>query len=372
MRLERTDGVVGKGRHGPAHLGGEAAREGVRQQHGVAQALAQRRNLDNDLGEAVVQVFAEAAVCDAGLQVLVGGPNDAHIDRDFLTPTDALDDPLLQEAQQLGLQRHRQIADLVEHQRATVRSLDLAERRLVGPREGALFVAKQLAFQQGLGDGGAVDRDKPALALGRIMQGLGEHLLARAALAEQQHGRVAGRHLFDHPADALHAGVACDQPREHVAALLHLQAPVLLLQLVEPVGAFDGQRQHVGIDGLGEKVVGAHPDRAQGIALVVLAGQHDDLHGRVQLEQLLQAFETFGDRVAIGRQPEVHRDHRRAVAAELQHRAGDIIGRDGLEAVQRPLELLLQRQIVLDDQQGRVTWRAHRDASAASPASACA
>ncbi|KMR64657.1 hypothetical protein EU64_15065, partial [Staphylococcus aureus] len=80
----------------------------------------------------------------------------------------------------------------------------------------------------------------------------------------------------------------------------------------------------------------------------------------------------FGDRVAIGRQPEVHRDHRRAVAAELQHRAGDIIGRDGLEAVQRPLELLLQRQIVLDDQQGRVTWRAHRDASAASPASACA
>ena len=48
-------------------------------------------------------------------------------------PADALDHALLQEAQQLGLQRDRQIADLVEQQRAAVRGLDLAER-LLAPR----------------------------------------------------------------------------------------------------------------------------------------------------------------------------------------------------------------------------------------------
>ena len=56
------------------------------------------------------------------------GADDAHVDRNFLAAADALDDALLQEAQQLGLQRMRQVADLVEHQRAAVGRLDLARR----------------------------------------------------------------------------------------------------------------------------------------------------------------------------------------------------------------------------------------------------
>ena len=53
--------------------------------------------------------------------------DDAHVDGDFRSPSDALDHAFLKEAQQLCLQRGRQIPDLVQHQRAPVGSLDLAD-----------------------------------------------------------------------------------------------------------------------------------------------------------------------------------------------------------------------------------------------------
>ena len=64
---------------------------------------------------------------DQRLQVLVGRADDAHVDRDLLAAADALDHAVLQEAQQLRLQRQRHVADLVEEQRAAVGDLDLAD-----------------------------------------------------------------------------------------------------------------------------------------------------------------------------------------------------------------------------------------------------
>ena len=51
----------------------------------------------------------------------MGGADHPHVDLDLLAAAEALDHPLLQEAQQLGLQAERQVADLVEEQRAAVR-----------------------------------------------------------------------------------------------------------------------------------------------------------------------------------------------------------------------------------------------------------
>ena len=52
----------GEQRHrAAALLGGESPHERVREQRGVALAVAQRRNLDDDLGQPVVQVLAELA-----------------------------------------------------------------------------------------------------------------------------------------------------------------------------------------------------------------------------------------------------------------------------------------------------------------------
>jgi hypothetical protein len=59
--------------------------------------------------------------------------------------------------------------------------------------EGAALVAEELALHQVLGDGGAVDLDEgPSLRGGVLVQGARDELLARAALARDEHrgGRV--------------------------------------------------------------------------------------------------------------------------------------------------------------------------------------
>ena len=53
-------------------------------------------------------------------------------------------------AQDLALQRQRQLADFVEKQRAAVGELELAELALGCAGERATFVAKQLGFEQRL------------------------------------------------------------------------------------------------------------------------------------------------------------------------------------------------------------------------------
>jgi hypothetical protein len=64
------------------------------------------------------------------LQRLVGGGNHAHVDLDRLAAADTLEHLVLQEAQQLGLQRDRHLADLVQEQGA-------ARPARCGPAPGA-------------------------------------------------------------------------------------------------------------------------------------------------------------------------------------------------------------------------------------------
>ena len=116
----------------------------------------------------------------------------AHVDRDLGLGADRAHLALLQRAQQLGLQRERHLADLVEEQRAAVRLLEQALAALLGVGERALRVAEQLALEQRLGHRRAVDRDERAV-LARataLVERARDDLLAGAALAGDQHGRV--------------------------------------------------------------------------------------------------------------------------------------------------------------------------------------
>src|SRR5690242_19363378 len=72
---------------------------------------------------------------------------------------DALEFALLQEPQQFGLQSNRDLADLVEQNRAAVRQLEATFAPLRRPGEGALFVTEKFALNQRLADGCAVDPD---------------------------------------------------------------------------------------------------------------------------------------------------------------------------------------------------------------------
>ncbi len=97
---------------------------------------------------------------------------------------------------------------------------------LDGAREGALFVAEQLALHQGFGHRRTVDGDERAVApRAEVVDGARHQFLASAAFAGQQHRRFAGGDLPDHREYGLHRWRCPDQVDQHaLVAQLPLQA----------------------------------------------------------------------------------------------------------------------------------------------------
>jgi hypothetical protein len=104
---------------------------------------------------------------------------------------------LLQHTEQLGLQFERRLADFVEKDRPAMGQLESPDplRDRAGKR--ALFVAKQLAFEQAGGDGGAVALHEgvPASRTQGV-EGASDQLLPRAGLTTDEHRRSATNQSF--------------------------------------------------------------------------------------------------------------------------------------------------------------------------------
>ncbi len=112
----------------------------------IIAALAQGRDGDGEDVEAIVEVFAEAALLHKFDQVLVGGGDDADIDLDGFLATDGIDLAFLDGAQQLYLCIERQFADLIQEQRAVIGLDEFADVAVHRAGEGAFLVAKEDAF----------------------------------------------------------------------------------------------------------------------------------------------------------------------------------------------------------------------------------
>ena len=95
--------------------------------------LAQRRDVDADDVEPVVEVFAEASVGDELIEVGVGGGDDADVDELRPRLAERLDLAGFEEAQQLRLRVERHLADFVEEQRAARGGANHA-RRIIDAR----------------------------------------------------------------------------------------------------------------------------------------------------------------------------------------------------------------------------------------------
>ena len=165
--------------------------------------------------EPVVEVGAEAARGDLGVQVAVRRGDDAHVDAQAARAADALELALLQHAQQLRLRLERQLADLVEEQRAAVGELEAAAALLDRAGEGALLVAEELALEQLARQRGAVELDERALAARALLVDRArDELLAGAGLALDQHGAVRRAR----PARSARARAAAPATRRSVAS----------------------------------------------------------------------------------------------------------------------------------------------------------
>jgi hypothetical protein len=110
----------------------------------------------------------------------------------------------LEGAQQPALELERQLAELVEEQRAAMSGLEGALAGAVGAGEGPALVAEQRALDQGRRLRGAVDHDERAAApRAGVVERAGGQLLAGARLAGDEDGELGRREAgqqAEHPA----------------------------------------------------------------------------------------------------------------------------------------------------------------------------
>ena len=69
----------------------------------VVASFAERRQLQGDDGEAVIEIEAEATFSDDGLEIGARGREQPDVDGDAACVAEALDSPLLEEREELGL-----------------------------------------------------------------------------------------------------------------------------------------------------------------------------------------------------------------------------------------------------------------------------
>ena len=189
--------VVHGGRHLEVTALGEAGHEVSDQRGDVLPPLAQRRQRQLDDVQAIQQIAAQRPLGGAGVDVLVGGRQHAHVDRDRGVAADDVDHVLLQHPQQLALQRQRQLGDLVEEQ-GPAGGLAEASRPIADrPGERPAHVPEQLRLEQLAGDRRAVDRDEgPLRPPAAGVDPPRDQLFAGAALAGDQHRRRAAGHAI--------------------------------------------------------------------------------------------------------------------------------------------------------------------------------
>ena len=158
------------GRHAhaaPARAARPAPRAGTpAERRQVLQALAQRRQAQREDAQPVVEVLAEAPLGDGLLQIDVRRGQQRTSTLHRAVAPHRLERPLLEHAQQLGLQLERQLADLVEQQRAAVGHLEAPGAVRVAPVKAPFTWPKSSLSSRLCGDRRAVDGDEGRPARG--------------------------------------------------------------------------------------------------------------------------------------------------------------------------------------------------------------
>ena len=187
-------------------------REVCRERWDIRTSLAQRRQADREHVDAIVEVLAKHAGADQRAEIAMCGRDHAHRDAQRLRAADAFEHAVLQHAQEPHLRRERQLADLVEEQRAAVGALEPAAALRGGTGEAAALVAEQLGVDEARRDRTAVDaQDRPARARRPRVDRTRDDVLAGAGLAEQQDRCLGRRDLLDLANDLAQAGIRTDE-----------------------------------------------------------------------------------------------------------------------------------------------------------------
>jgi len=239
----------------------EAHEKMLCQRHDVVAPLAQRRQVNLEDVQAKKQIVAKRPLGDLALQVLMRRRQYPDAQGVRLIAADGRHLVVFQDAQELHLHRHRDVGQFVEEDGAAVRQRQQARLRLCRARERAFDVAKEFALDEIRIERGDVNREEGPLAPRAVaMHGAGDQLLARAALAGDEHARLARRHQRDPLEHHLHGGTGADHLFRRLDAFLR-RLTRRLLKRPALEGAGDGVERLIEIKRLGEIVERAPFDR---------------------------------------------------------------------------------------------------------------
>src|SRR5207245_3541429 len=217
VRHQQLPGVAAQPRLPLAHPLAQAADELLGEEHHVLAALAERRQVNGKDAEPVVEILAELAARHGVGEVPVGGDDEPKVGLERRGAADALELVLLEDTEKFGLDGGRELADLVEKQRAPGGELEAARLLLVCSGKGTPFMAEELRLDERFWQRRAVDGDAGAGgSTAGIVDRLGHQLLARAALAGQEHGGLPRSDPRGPLARPAQAGGLAEDPAEPV------------------------------------------------------------------------------------------------------------------------------------------------------------
>ena len=283
---------------------------------------------------------------DEVLETPAGGGDDAGVEGDRFARAARLVFLFDHRLDELGLGLEAHVADLVEEERPAVGQEELALLVLEGVGGVVLEIAEQLAFDELVGDGRAIDLDEalvrpPAL----LMEEAGDQLLARPALAGDEDPAVGRRGFLDLAPQLLDRGAFADQVEAGLDPLAELD--VLLLELLLAERVLDGQDDLLQRERLFEEIERAELGGRDGRLDGPVAGDDHDLRALVRGPDPLQDVEA----VHLG-EPDVEQHEAEVLGLEQ--------GQPGLARLGRPddealvLEDALERgpdaRFVVDDQ----------------------
>ncbi len=159
------------------------------EQEDVIAALTQRRDIDGDHLQPVVQILAKLAGLDLAQQDLVGRGDKAGVHADGTHRADPAETPRVQQRQDLGLHHRIQLADFVQEDRAAICRLDQPLLPADRASERTTLMAKQLGLEQLGRNRRAIDVDELAPSpVGLRVEHARHQALPRSGLAIDQHG----------------------------------------------------------------------------------------------------------------------------------------------------------------------------------------
>src|SRR4051794_9695875 len=268
--------------------------EEVREERDVFEALAQRRDLDGEHVQPVVEVLTHLAVDNRFLRIAVRCGDDARFDVDLLVAADAPELPFFEHAEQLDLQLDRHLSNFVEEDRTALGDFEVALAAFDCVRECALLVAEDFGLDQRRRDRAAIEGDERLRAPARQrVDGVGDDFFARSRLTDDKDVRVGVRDHLDLFEELLHPRRFADQMTER-AHLLQLTAELedLLLHHLFVFDRLEDDLQARQVHRLCDVILGADFERLDGRVDGGVAGEDHDGNVGIRFLDAVQQIEA--------------------------------------------------------------------------------